>query len=61
MRAESASLPACSNVKRAHTVSSDACFMGMPRRVGPVAILGPWTAMLRAAIVGALMARDSKV
>ena len=27
-------------------MSSDACFMGMPSRVGPVAILGLWAAMV---------------
>jgi len=47
--------------RRARTVSNDACFMGMPSRVGPVAILGLWAAMLGAAIVGPLVAGRSVV
>lgn len=38
-------------------MSNDACFIGMPSSVGPVAILGLWAAMLRAAIVGPPMAK----
>jgi hypothetical protein len=37
-------------------VSSDTCFNGMPSSVGPVAILGLWSAMLGAAIVRPLEA-----
>ena len=42
-------------------MSSDACFMGMPSRVGPVAILGLWAAMLDAALVGPLVASNFRV
>lgn len=42
-------------------MSNDACFMGMPSRVGPVAILGLWAAMVGAAIVGPLVAGKSGV
>jgi hypothetical protein len=35
-------------LRKGRTVSSDACFMGMPSRVGPVAIWGLWAAMVNA-------------